>query len=638
MPNYSYLMKYFQENDRILLYGGGKNGREIYQFLKGRRQLRPVGLIDQNAGRLDGWDIPVYRPDQLKIIPPETYDKLLITVMSQNAGLEIYRIIQEAGIESEKIIAPYTYLGLVTSLTPEDFAGDGLPVKREIKRFLDEQYGSLFFFEPLIQTLKGLSGQRNTLLPQAKKVLDRLSPLESVVFLYVLYSANAFDAELMERLMDCLLEIDDIHLRQFLYGAFIDTTYFCFYHEEYLFPNFYIKRRGLLKKVCEMLDFSVPKYSKRQNGRRCIKKISIVSRCFHVCKRDADATILLCIQLANQLAGWGYDIQLILLDPISYLMETPVFPPLFQWYDTSSSYIAEYKRELPPQVSIINSDEYDLKGRLQNALDGIFSYSPDLIIDISDEMSVLSYLYSQYFHTLYLPMRGYQSSSYFTYFAVMSYQAFEEANRIYHSVGEPQAVELPLLVAPPLSENAYSRTQYSLLDDDFVMVTVGARLNNDMSEEFIDVVCKRLSERSKLKWLIVGSKSEYLSETYQRCLDEHKIIYIPYEYDLPALYKICDVYLNPKRQGGGTSFCWAMYDMPLAMVRMPCDQADTVGLENMIDGTYEQVMDYVLEMQRNPEFYAEEREKFRQRILCFETKKRQSWKRIIKTLKNKANI
>lgn len=335
MPNYSYLMKYFHEEDRILLYGGGKNGREIYQFLKRQHHLRPVGLVDQNAGRLDGWDIPIYRPDQLKIIPPETYDKVIITVMSQNAGIEIYRIIQEAGVEDKKIIAPYTYLGPVSSLTPEDFSRDGLSVKREIKKFLDEEYGSLVFFEPLIQGLKGQGGRRNTLLPQAKKTLDCLSPLESVVFLYVLYSADVFDAELMERLMDCLLEIDGVHLRQFLYGVWNDTTFMCFHHVEYLFPAFYIKRRILLKKVCEMFDFSLSKYSERQSGRECIKKICIVSRCFHTSKRDADATMLLCIQLVGQLAGWGYDIQLILLDPVSYLMETPVFPPIFQWYDTS---------------------------------------------------------------------------------------------------------------------------------------------------------------------------------------------------------------------------------------------------------------------------------------------------------------
>lgn len=618
MPNYSYLMKYFQEKDRILLYGGGKNGREIYQFLKRQHHLRPVGLVDQNAERLDGWDIPVYRPDQLKIIPPETYDKVIITVMSQNAGIEIYRMIQDAEIEDKKIIAPYSYLGPVSRVTPEDFARDGLSVKREIKKFLDEKYGSLVFFEPLIQRLKGQGGRRNMLLPQAKKALDCLSPLESVVFLYVLYSADVFDAELMERLMDCLLEIDGVHLRQFLYGVWNDTTFMCFHHVEYLFPAFYIKRRILLKKVCEMFDFSLSKYSERQSERECIKKICIVSRCFHASKRDADATMLLCIQLVGLLAGWGYDIQLILLDPVSYLMETPVFPPIFQWYDTSSSYIAEYEKELPSQVSIITSDLCDLKERLQNALDGIFSYSPDLIIDMSDEMSVLSYLYSQYFQTLYLPMRGYQSSSFFTYFAARERAIFARENSIYHSVDESAFVKLPICVFPPEPQTVYKRRDFLLEDHDFVLVTVGARLETEMSSEFIDAICSRLLPKPNIKWAIVGSTNHYLSQTYADYISCKKIIYMPYERDLPAFYKLCDLFINPERMGGGASITWAMhYGLPVATLSVPNDVMPVIGTENVMEN-YDQMMDYVLTLWSDPVCWKQNSEKFQKLAFQFE--------------------
>lgn len=78
---------------------------------------------------------------------------------------------------------------------------------------------------------------------------------------------------------------------------------------------------------------------------------------------------------------------------------------------------------------------------------------------------------------------------------------------------------------------------------------------------------------------------------------------------------------------------WAMYYIPLAMVRMACDQAEVVGLEYMIDGTYEQVMDHVLAMKRNPDLYAEERDKFRQRILYYEKRQKKQWKQLIDTVR-----
>ena len=65
------------------------------------------------------------------------------------------------------------------------------------------------------------------------------------------------------------------------------------------------------------------------------------------------------------------------------------------------------------------------------------------------------------------------------------------------------------------------------------------------------------------------------------------------------------------------------------------DQAAVIGLENMIDGTAEQVMAYVLEMKRNPIFYAGERDKCRKRVLSFERCQNQAWKNMIDTLERR---
>ena len=236
-----------------------------------------------------------------------------------------------------------------------------------------------------------------------------------------------------------------------------------------------------------------------------------------------------------------------------------------------------------------------------------------------------------------MPVGGYQSSSFFTYFLRMDQESFTKMNKIFCTIPETKAVDFQsCIIMPPSAQATYSREQYALSKDDFVMVTVGHRLDWELSKDFIDIVCKKLTEQLNLKWLVVGKENTYLSGKYQNLLAQKKIILISYENDLPALYKICNVYLNPERQGGATSFCWAMRDIPLAMVRMACDQAGIVGLDNMIDGTYEDVMDYVLKMQRNPDFYQAERRKFRKQIVAVENRRIKATRELINELNNRS--
>lgn len=634
MANHAHILKYLRKGERILLYAYGKNGKQVYQYLKEQPQFQVIGIVDRNADSLTDIGVPVYAPDQLRTLAADMYDKIIITVMSQAMGLEVYQIIKESGVAEEKIAAPYTYLGPFATLSVENMLQTPMLLQQEIEAFILQPNNNLLYFDPLIRELERKGEEKEKLLVWFKEMAHSLAPLENIVLFDILYLAGIFDAELMKHMMECLLRIDQKELRQLLYGISSDTTDMCFTHPEFLFPEFYSMRRTLLKNICRMYDLHMKprKTHKGKDGK--IRKICIIS---HMLYDQKSSATLLSIQVSGMLADMGYEIMVMPLDVCGYPMsENPVLRPIiFANYKTSREHEAYHKAIYHPKVLIEYTDETALQEKMQIELDKLAEFSPDLIIDMADEHSVLSYAYSQYFTTLYIPIRGYQSSSFFTYFVATNYQAFEEANRNYHSVGDHQALELPLLVTPPLPENVYGRRKYSLFDNDFVMVTVGTRLNSEMSQEFIDIVCKRVLEQSELKWLIVGSKSEYLSDTYQKCLDEHKIIYIPYEDDLPALYKICDVYLNPKRQGGATSFFWAMYDMPLAMVRMNCDMVGVVGSENMIDGTYEKLMDYILELKQDTDFYNKERNKFLQRALYYEKQQPQMWKNVIDTIDNR---
>lgn len=620
MTNHAYILKYFQKEDRVLLYAYGRNGKLLYQYLKELPQIRVIGLVDRNAGSLPDIGVPVYRPDQLKAIPADSYDKIVITVTRQKMGLEVYQIIKASGVAEEKIVAPYTYLEPASILSIGDILQEPVRLQRELETFIVHPNNNLeAYFEPQIQELKSRKREKDRLLPQFKEITCDLTPLENIVFLYILFLAEVFDAELMKILMECLLKVKQKELRQFLYGIFSDTTIMCFLHPEYLFPEFYNMRRILLKQICEMFDFQMKtgQIRKREDGK--IHKICILP---HMLYNRKSSTTLLSIQLSGMLADMGYEVMVMPLDMCGYkVLENPVFSPAIFGSYLSSREFEEYHREAyHPKVVVEYIDEVDLQEKMQIELDKLAAFSPDLIIDMSDEHSVLSYIYSQYFPTLYLPMRGYQSSIFFTYFAARDMNGFLRENSIYHSVNESCAVEYSAFyVWPPIPQKKYKREELSIGKSDFVLITVGNRLSTEMTEEFIDAVCKNLLDKPNIKWLIVGSKNEYLSQNYTNFIDAQKIQYISYEDDLPALYEVCDLYLNPKRMGGGTSIVWAMRaGLPVALLSCPCDVMTIIGYENAAGDTYEQMMEYVLSLWRDPAYFKQEREKFQSIAVSFE--------------------
>ena len=633
MPVYSYLLKYLQDGDKILLYARGENGKKIYDFLKTQPQYSIVGFVDRNADTLTNAEVPVYGPNQLEEIPCEVYDKVLITVMSQNMGVEIYQILRENGVEERKIAAPYTYLGPVTRLSLEDFIGNPCIVQNEIKIFLKNKYKNLLYFEPLIQSLKTQKDTKDTLLPTIKNIVSSLPPLENILLLYILYMSDVFDHQLMEYLLLSALNVRQPELRQFLHGVFNDISTMCFMHAEYLFPEFYNLRRQFLKQLCGMYELHIKSNQIEKSGSRKIKKICIFN---HTLFGKKSSPTLLSIQISGILANLNYEVKVMPLDVYSYIgVDTPIFAPLYdRAYSGASEFKDYHKSVYHPRVSIEYTDIIDMGEKMQSQLDQLAAFSPDLILDMSDEFSVLSYIYSQYFPTLYLPLRGYQSSSFFTCYAVTEPNSFIKTNEVYHSINVDQAVRWPACIIPPMPQTTYNRKQFSLEEEDFILITVGGRLNTEMSKEFIDTVCEKVLSCPNVKWLILGSENEYLSERYRSLVDKRQIVYISYENDLPAFYQICDVYLNPKRQGGATSIFWAMYHIPIAMMRTTCDMAEVIGLENMIDGTFDQVMDYVLELKQDSNFYTKERNRFRQRALFYEGQQVQAIQDVINTLEN----
>lgn len=629
MEDYSFLLKSLQKQDKILLYGMGENGKNIYQFLQKTGQFHIIGFVDARAKELHHAEVSVYFPEDLQMFPDTAFDKLILTIENQDIGFEVYQqLINMYHVQKSKIIAAFIYTGPFSNVSLEEFARDRSAVESEIDWFIKNNCRYISYFKPIIESLKLPS---NVLLSaRLKSFVMKLSPKESIVLSYILYCAGRFDAELLENLLQVSLEIEDPALTDLLYGIFIDTAYMPFSHEEYYFPAYYNMRRELLKKICLSYGFKSRTAGGNPIAGKKIKKICIVMKMLPFKKYTGTS---LCIQAANILSDCGYDIKIIPLDSDSDLTQMPVLQPAFACNTTSKQSKAYHERMLREEIIVEYPDATcDIRKKLQGQLDKIFEYSPDLILDISDECSVVSYVYAKYFTTLYILMRGYVSCSFFTYLAVRDEKLTTAQNEYYKcpiKTAQYLKMDSELYIKSPKPLKTYSRSDFGCAADDFLFITVGYRLNSELSKEFIDKICWQVLSRPNMKWFVVGERNNYLMEMKERF--ESKIVYIPYEDDLPALYKICDVYLNPPRMGGGTSISWAThYGLPVVMSSAPNDKSKFALISGLVYSSSEEMVNCLIALQENSKFFAQCKEIAKGRAAAQSSEKqRQLWLKLI---------
>jgi glycosyltransferase involved in cell wall biosynthesis len=232
-------------------------------------------------------------------------------------------------------------------------------------------------------------------------------------------------------------------------------------------------------------------------------------------------------------------------------------------------------------IDIYYSDStLNRSARLQKDLRAINNFAPSVILDLDCPHSILrKVLYNMYpildftmgdaswspYADIYLSGRN--SKALDNEFVMTPKVSEREKMHVHHPF-----VELPQAISTK------RRDQYNLSEDAIVLITVGNRLDGEMSNEFCDIVAGVLEAEPRAAWIIVG-KAEfgYLNQQYPE-LALKQIIFIDYEEDLASLYKLCDIFVNPFRKGGGFSVALAMQcALPVVTLGYINDAASYVG-------------------------------------------------------------
>ena len=483
------------------------------------------------------------------------------------------------------------------------------------------------FYYPMIYSLiEQCKKQKN--VQKIKNDLFDMLPLVNeksrVVLLRLLVEAQITDDRIINEFVSIASETTDKELR---YWMTMDVEKVAFLNNLTPYSSYYIKRRELFKKISCENDLRTHCIDNRRNNSIKKSKLCVIS--YMIAPTIQNSVQRVAMMIVNGMKKYFSEIEVVTLD--SFSAKSNCFIDSVRKYQESNSDIKKIKELFGDNVHVCCPEQGDFRHHMQYALDKIYEFDPEVIIDISDEFSPISYLYSKDYYTIYLPLRGYTSCSYFSVFLTGNMDVCEQVNKKYLSVQKEKMISWVFPEYRPDFSKAFVRSRFGLNDDEFILVTVGNP--SSYSNDFYDSVCQLLEEYKPIRWIIVGGDiSDYVHEKYRKLIGDRKIIVWGFENKLAEFYHICDVFVNPNRVGSsGAIAIAAQQGLPIVTTNFPNDAMRWIGIENSVEGDYSVLMKKIVNLYSDKKYYKNQSELF-QELVNSESDTEKIWGQLIEII------
>lgn len=158
----------------------------------------------------------------------------------------------------------------------------------------------------------------------------------------------------------------------------------------------------------------------------------------------------------------------------------------------------------------------------------------------------------------------------------------------------------------------FNRKQYGIPEDAFTAVIVGVRLDYEVNDSFIEGVLIPIMEQGIIP-VFVGIFEDYSKYTERYPLLREKSIFVGSVKDILAMDELCDIYVNPKRNGGGTSVVEAMAKK-LPPVSLEYGDVALGAGEEFCVGSYAEMVERIFRLRDDAEYYQEMSQKAYERM------------------------
>lgn len=163
-----------------------------------------------------------------------------------------------------------------------------------------------------------------------------------------------------------------------------------------------------------------------------------------------------------------------------------------------------------------------------------------------------------------------------------------------HGYDEDHIIESLFTFVFKEQEHTYTREYLGFPQDRFVVALVGARLGEEVDEKCTELMLKLVEKGAFITFIGYFKDYEQYEEQYPH-LKEH-CRYLGFQDDVLAILEHCDLYINPRRNGGGSSASEALFKgVPVVSMNYG-DVSVAVGPEFCVsdwDAMYEKCVRYM---------------------------------------------
>lgn len=601
-----YLFPYgeVKPNARIIIYGAGKVGIDFMKQILASHYAQLLCMVDKDYQMIEAMGGVTAR-----VIPREgilqfagKYDVILIALLNKDIALEVKEDLCRLGVLEEKIFLPQIIKAEDTvwgKWRLSALRDDGQRYKA-MESFARQGGGKISYFAYMIAEIR-MAEDKDGLLAELFSLIDAEKCLEyKIIMLRIFLEAGVVNGELTKKFIALARQIEPLDSRYLLLS---DIAIFPVHFSECLYREFYLDLRDAYRELMEGYNLRVPEKGSETAG-GVNKKAAVLFNWLGSAFIHGDFKKYLIEELAEE----SFEVQIFCLD-IRLWYTGMCFVEPFDGMSCkgtpSESYAPKHREVLEGIASLQYIHGRTVGQRMQDSIDKIFEWNPDVIIDITDEVAPQSYILNQYFPVFYVPMRSFSSAMFFGKILLEGKRAAQYCNKFCPSVDKGQIADCYININIPCEKRRRERAEFQWREEDFIMVTVGGRLHHELDERFLEAVSKMLRENSDIKWLLIGTeKIPLLNTTYNELLTSGQVQILKYDDDLMGIYGICDVYLNPRRSGGGISHRWAAgKGLPVvADASMWFDTMESLGWDSLCWNTEEQIAK-IVRMKNDNEYY-----------------------------------
>jgi glycosyltransferase involved in cell wall biosynthesis len=139
----------------------------------------------------------------------------------------------------------------------------------------------------------------------------------------------------------------------------------------------------------------------------------------------------------------------------------------------------------------------------------------------------------------------------------------------------PQPVYHPWRVRRSRTQWPVTRASLGLSEAAVVWITAGFRLEHEIRSGWADRMLQLISRYAQVVWLVIGGEGKLPQALLQAA--PGRVRSLATRSDLSGILRICDIYVNPPRMGGGLSVAEAMAEGLAVTSLTGSDGGDKVG-------------------------------------------------------------